>query len=168
MSFSQAATILAKQLRELQRENAVEGISVGLIDDSNIFEWQVIISGPSDTDYEGGIFKAILKFPHDFPLNPPKMKFISEMYHPNIYPDGDVCISILHAPGDDPMHYETADERWRPVHGVQSVLLSVVSMLNEPNTESPANIEAAKLSRENMGEFKKRVRRTVRRSLESL
>ncbi len=96
------------------------------------------------------------------------MKFISDMYHPNIYPDGDVCISILHAPGDDPMHYETADERWRPIHSVQSVLLSVVSMLNEPNAESPANVEAAKLTRENMTEFRRRVRVTVRKSLDAL
>ena len=74
------------------------------------------------TASEGGFFKAELKFPDDFPNNPPKMKFLTKMYHPNIYPDGTVCISILHAPGVDAMNtLESADERWRPILGVEQV-----------------------------------------------
>lgn len=57
------------------------------------------------------------------------MKFSCEMYHPNVYPDGNVCISILHSPGDDPNQYEHASERWSPVQSVEKILLSVVSML---------------------------------------
>lgn len=57
------------------------------------------------------------------------MIFTCEMFHPNIYPDGRVCISILHAPGDDPTGYETSAERWSPVQSVEKILLSVVSML---------------------------------------
>ena len=49
--------------------------------------------------------------------------------HPSVYPDGRVCISILHAPGDDPMGYESSAERWSPVQSVEKILLSVVSML---------------------------------------
>ncbi|KAJ0962362.1 hypothetical protein J5N97_030190 [Dioscorea zingiberensis] len=60
-----------------------------------------------------------------------------------VYPDGRVCISILHAPGDDPNGYELASERWTPVHTVESIVLSIISMLSSPNDESPANIEAA-------------------------
>lgn len=48
---------------------------------------------------------------------------------PAVYPDGRVCISILHAPGDDPMGYESSAERWSPVQSVEKILLSVVSML---------------------------------------
>lgn len=51
------------------------------------------------------------------------------MFHPNIFSDGRVCISILHAPGDDPMGYELSAERWSPVQSVEKILLSVVSML---------------------------------------
>lgn len=54
-----------------------------------------------------------------------------------------MCISILHDPGDDKYGYEQANERWSPVHGVESILLSVISMLSNPNDESPANLEAA-------------------------
>ena len=59
-----------------------------------------------------------------------------------MYPDGRVCISILHTPGDDPLGYETAAERWSPVQSIEKILLSVVSMLAEPNDESGANIDA--------------------------
>ena len=77
------------------------GFSVGLIDDKDFFKWSVCFTGPEDTIYEGGFFKAILTFPPDFPQSPPEMTFITEMWHPNIYPDGKVCISILHNPGVD-------------------------------------------------------------------
>jgi hypothetical protein len=60
-----------------------------------------------------------------------------------VYSNGEVCISILHTPGDDPLHYEKASERWSPVQGVRSVLMSVLSMLAEPNVESGANIEVS-------------------------
>lgn len=79
-----------------------------------------------------------------------------------VYPNGNVCISILHPPGDDPLRYESANERWSPVQGVRSVLLSVLSMLAEPNIESGADIECCKLYRENKPEFERRVREQVR------
>lgn len=71
------------------------------------------------------------------------MRFDPPIFHPNVYPSGDVCISILHAPGEDPLRYEQASERWSPVQGVRSVLMSVLSMLAEPNVESGANIEVS-------------------------
>lgn len=75
------------------------------------------------------MFPAKLVFPPDYPLSPPKMKFTCEIFHPNIFSDGRVCISILHAPGDDPLGYELSAERWSPVQSVEKILLSVVSML---------------------------------------
>jgi len=99
---------------------------------------------------------------------PPKLRFISEMWHPNVYPDGEVCISILHPPGEDKYGYEDAGERWMPVHTVETILLSVISMLSTPNDESPANIESAKEWREDYPAFKKKVQRIVRRSADML
>jgi len=162
---SQASLLLQKQLRELTK-HPVEGFSAGLVDDANIFEWQVLIVGPPDTLYEGGFFKAILKFPQDYPLNPPKMTFTSEIWHPNVYSHGDVCISILHPPGEDKYGYESASERWLPIHTVESILISVISMLSSPNSDSPANIDAAKEWREDRDTFKKKVSRCVRKSQE--
>ncbi|KAJ0489455.1 putative ubiquitin-conjugating enzyme E2, ubiquitin-conjugating enzyme/RWD [Helianthus annuus] len=68
---------------------------------------------------DGGFFNAIMTFPPNYPNSPPTVRFTSEVWHPNVYPDGKVCISILHPPGDDPNGYELASERWTPVHTVR-------------------------------------------------
>lgn len=82
-----------------------------------------------------------------------------------VYPNGDVCISILHPPEDDKYGYESAAERWSPVQTPETILLSVISMLSSPNDESPANVDAAKMLREDPKEFKRRCRKVVRESL---
>lgn len=73
-----------------------------------------------------------------------------------------VCISILHAPGDDPNHYEKASERWSPIQSVEKILISVMSMLAEPNDESPANVDAARMWRERRADYEKLVREKTR------
>ena len=90
------------------------------------------------------------------------------IYYLIVYPNGQVCISILHPPGEDPNHYEQATERWSPVQSVEKILLSVISMLAEPNDESPANLDAAKMWRTDREEYKRRVRKTVEQSLASV
>ncbi|ONM36567.1 Ubiquitin-conjugating enzyme E2 7 [Zea mays] len=147
---SQASLLLQKQLRDLAK-HPVDGFSAGLVDDSNVFEWQVTIIGPPDTLYDGGYFNAIMSFPENYPNSPPSVRFTSEMWHPN-----------------DPSGYELASERWTPVHTVESIVLSIISMLSSPNDESAANIEAAKEWRDKREDFKKRVRRIVRKSQEML
>nr|GMC65625.1 ubiquitin-conjugating enzyme E2 7 [Ipomoea batatas] len=166
-SLSQAILLLQKQLKDLCK-NPVDGFSAGLVDENNLFEWSVTIIGPPDTLYEGGFFNAIMSFPQNYPNSPPTVRFTSEIWHPNVYSDGKVCISILHPPGDDPNGYELASERWSPVHTVESIVLSIISMLSSPNDESPANVEAAKEWRENRDEFRKKVSRCVRRSQEMM
>ena len=97
------------------------------------------------------------------------MKFITEMWHPNIYPDGKVCISILHPPGVDQFNeLEKAEERWRPVLGVEQILISVISMLNEPNIESPANIDASVMFRDHREKYEQKVRELVLKSMEDI
>ena len=83
--------------------------------------------------------------------------------HAQVYKDGRVCISILHPPGDD--GEEKAEERWRPIIGIEQILLSVVSMLSDPNCASPANVEAALMWRTDRKGFNKMVRKCVRVSL---
>ncbi|KAF2458568.1 ubiquitin-conjugating enzyme/RWD-like protein [Lineolata rhizophorae] len=150
----------------MQTDKDIPGISCGLVD-SNVFEWDVMLMINDDCKYYGGgFFRARLSFPQDYPLMPPKMRFITPIYHPNIYSNGEVCISILHPPEDDKYGYETAAERWSPVQTPETILLSVISMLSDPNFESPANVEAASMWRDNEKEFKKKVRKCVRDSLE--
>ncbi|KAJ5125164.1 ubiquitin-conjugating enzyme E2 15 [Penicillium atrosanguineum] len=165
MATSPAGRMLSRQLQQMQSDKDIPGISCGLVD-SNVFEWEVMLMISDDVKlYGGGFFRARLTFPIEYPHMPPKMKFESPLFHPNIYPNGDVCISILHPPEEDKYGYESAAERWSPVQTPETILLSVISMLSSPNDESPANVEAARLWRENPAEFKKRVRRCVRESL---
>jgi len=164
---SNCSLLLRRQLLELTKK-PVEGFSAGLLDEGNLLEWEIIIIGPSDTLYEGGILKARLTFPPEYPLLPPSMKFLTPMWHPNVYPDGTLCISILHPPGEDQYGYESASERWLPIHTVESILVSVISLLSAypPPTDSPANVDAAKEVRENLTAYRKKVLRLVRRSAE--
>ena len=114
-------------------------------------------------------------------------KYMYQLQHTDeqlVYPSGEVCISstfapplplsaayftnvteVLHPPEEDKYGYESAAERWSPVQTPETILLSVISMLSSPNDESPANVEAARLWREDTREFKKRCRANVRASL---
>ncbi|XP_038646618.1 ubiquitin-conjugating enzyme E2 R2 isoform X2 [Scyliorhinus torazame] len=115
MTSSQKALML--ELKSLQEE-PVEGFRITLVDESDLYNWEVAIFGPPNTLYEGGYFK-----------------------------NGDVCISILHPPVDDPQSGELPSERWNPTQNVRTILLSVISLLNEPNTFSPANVDASVMFR---------------------
>ena len=84
---------LQRELKQLNQDTDLP-FTVGIHQD-NIFHWNIIIEGEEETIYEGGIFQASMEFPDDYPMSPPKMTFTSPMFHPNIYPDGIVCISIL-------------------------------------------------------------------------
>ena len=129
----------------------------------NFYKWDVLLIGPPDTIFDGAIIKAEINFPEDYPNSPPKFKFITNLYHPNIYPDGKVCISILNE-GVDQFEYESISERWNPSHSVNSILMSILSMLSAPNFESPANIDASKLWRDNFDAYKKIVYKIVAES----
>ncbi|XP_018006893.1 ubiquitin-conjugating enzyme E2 R2 [Hyalella azteca] len=146
MPSSSAVRALSLEYRSLQEE-PVEGFSVKLLNDDNLFEWEVAIYGPPDTLYQGGYFKAHMRFPMDYPYSPPSVRFLTKVWHPNVYENGDLCISILHPPVDDPQSGELPCERWNPTQNVRTVLLSVISLLNEPNTYSPANVDASVMYR---------------------
>ncbi|KNZ44609.1 hypothetical protein VP01_89g11 [Puccinia sorghi] len=197
MASNPSAVLLRKQLAEF-RKRPVEGFSAGLVDDNDVYEWDITIFGPAHGELietcllwrfsDGAFLRARMSFPAEFPLLPPKLRFTTQMWHPNsndslplnksflaegltadfflVYPDGTVCISILHPPGNDEYGYEDAGERWLPVHTIESILVSVTSLLasENPNTESPANIDAAKELRDDPASYKKRVRRLARKS----
>jgi ubiquitin-conjugating enzyme E2 G1 len=106
------------------------------------------------------MLEGYIIFPQSFPNEPPVIQFISKMFHPNIYTDGKVCMSILHDSRVDNF-YDKVEEKWLPVHTIQSIVLSMILIIQDPNIESPANIEAAKLFRENKKDYFKKVRRSL-------
>ncbi|KAG0679233.1 hypothetical protein C6P40_003672 [Pichia californica] len=163
-NYNTAHKRLLRELKELI-DHPVEGIIASPVSDDDLFNWRCVISGPVDTPYEYGIFEALLTFPKDYPLSPPKMKFLTPILHPNIYKNGKVCISILHESGNDPLNYESADERWGPLQSIEKILLSVSSMIADPNPNSPADVDAAKLWRDNRDKYTAIVKQQVLDSL---
>ncbi|PWY90825.1 ubiquitin-protein ligase [Aspergillus heteromorphus CBS 117.55] len=135
------------------------------INEENILTWTIglIVLNP-DSLYYGGYFKAVMKFPSNYPYSPPEFQFLRPLYHPNIYKDGRLCISILHAPGEDAMSGELASERWSPAQRVESVLISIISLLDDAEISSPANVDASVMLRKDFDRYKEIVRQNVEES----
>jgi len=134
------------------------------LNSDNLFEWRVFIEGPKDTFYDGGVFQLLMKFPNDYPMSPPVVQFTSEFWHPNVYTDGKVCISILHPPGHDEMSGELPGERWLPTQTVTTILLSIISLLSAPNISSPANVDASVEWRKDKELYSKRIAQLVEKA----
>ncbi|XP_075249236.1 ubiquitin-conjugating enzyme E2 R2-like [Convolutriloba macropyga] len=161
-----AAKRLTQEIADLRKQKTA-GFIVD-VDESNIFKWNVRIFGPPDTLYEGGYFKGVMEFPADYPFSPPKFKFITKMWHPNIYHDsGEVCISILHSPVPDQQSGEKAEERWRPTQEARTIILSVISLFSCPNTFSPANVDASVMYRKWCNKEDDRYVKIIRKQVES-
>lgn len=166
---STAASLLLRQYRELtDPKKAIPSFHIELEDDSNIFVWNIgVMVLNEESIYHGGYFKAQMRFPEDFPFSPPQFRFTPAIYHPNVYRDGRLCISILHQSGD-PMTDEPDAETWSPVQTVESVLISIVSLLEDPNISSPANVDAAVDYRKNPDQYKQKVKMEVERSKQDI
>mmetsp|Transcript_45933 Transcript_45933/g.117457 ORF Transcript_45933/g.117457 Transcript_45933/m.117457 type:complete len:179 (-) Transcript_45933:302-838(-) len=120
--------------------SAEPGISA-FPDGDNIFSWLGTVKGGADTVYEGLSYKLSLKFPADYPFKPPHVKFETPCFHPNVDQYGNICLDIL-------------KEKWSPAYSVKTLLVSLQSLLGEPNNDSPLNGYAAKLW-ENQEEYRK-------------
>lgn len=119
--------------------------------EDNIQLWCAVILGPPGTIFEGGTFSLTLKFKDTYPINPPEIKFISKMFHPNIYEDGSLCLDLLQM-------------KWSPTYDVYGILVSIQSLLDDPNVNSPANTKAADLFTKDYEAYKEKVRETVKLS----
>ncbi|KAI9810007.1 MAG: Ubiquitin-conjugating enzyme E2 C [Phylliscum demangeonii] len=110
--------------------------------DGNLMKWTGTIIGPEETPYAGLKFKLTFRFPVTYPFQPPALTFKTPIYHPNVDFSGRICLDIL-------------ADKWSAVYNVQTVLLSVQSLLGEPNNSSPLNAQAAELWDEDPAEFKR-------------
>ncbi|XP_061762713.1 ubiquitin-conjugating enzyme E2 D4 isoform X1 [Nerophis ophidion] len=96
----------------------------------SVFHWQATIMGPSDSPYQNGVFFLTIHFPTDYPFKPPKVAFTTKIYHPNINSNGSICLDILRS-------------QWSPALTVSKVLLSICSLLCDPNPDDPLVPEIA-------------------------
>lgn len=117
----------------------------------DLMTWRCILPGKKDTLWEGGFFPLTMHFTEDFPSKPPKCKFPANFFHPNVYPSGTVCLSILNE-----------DTGWRPAITVKQILLGVQELLDEPNANDPAQTEAYTLFVQDKESYKHRVKEQMK------
>jgi len=143
LTGSQARQRLVRDFKNLQKDppNGINAAPEG----DDIFAWVGIVQGPKCTPWEGGAFKLSMAFPMDYPMKPPEIAFITPIFHPNVYANGALCIDILQA-------------AWAPVYDVGAILLSIQSLLNDPNPDSPADATAANLWQNDRREYFRKVR----------
>ena len=103
-----------------------------------------------------------MRFSSEYPYQPPVFRFLTkDIVHPNVYQGGNLCISILHRPGEDEQSGELANERWNVLHGVESVLRSVLLLMDDPEINSPANVDASVLYRDHRPEYNRLAKELV-------
>ncbi|KAL8283211.1 hypothetical protein RQP46_005989 [Phenoliferia psychrophenolica] len=100
-------------------------------DTLNLKVWDVGVPGKDGTLWEGGVFTLTVTFPDDYPSKPPKCTFPKGFFHPNVYPSGNVCLSILNE-----------EKAWKPSITLKQILLGIQELLNDPNLNDPAQEES--------------------------
>ncbi|TQS33258.1 hypothetical protein Golomagni_06404 [Golovinomyces magnicellulatus] len=163
-----AAAARQRLLNEYKGFSKEKWVNIEL-DKDNIFKWSIslIVVNPESV-FDGAYLKAEMGFTDKYPYAPPTFKFLQSIYHPNIYPDGKVCISILHAAGEDEQSGELACERWSSIQSVESVLRSILLLLDDPEITSPANVDASVMYRDDRAAYREKASETVRISQKSI
>jgi len=137
-----------KELADLQKDPPTN-ISAGPIGE-DLFKWTSTIMGPEGTVYHGGVFFLNIQFPADYPFKPPKINFVTKIYHPNINRNGAICLDIL-------------KDQWSPALTISRVLLSISSLLADPNPDDPLVPEAAQEFKTNRPKFDATAREWVQK-----
>lgn len=121
---------ITKEWKDLEKDPP-SSCSAGPVGD-DLFHWQATLMGPTDSPYAGGVFSLNVFFPTDYPFKAPKVQFVTKIYHPNINSNGGICLDIL-------------KDQWSPALTISKVLLSVCSLLTDPNPDDPLVPEIARL-----------------------
>jgi len=111
----------------------------------DMFHWQATIMGPSDSPFAGGVFLVNIHFPPDYPFKPPKVSFRTKVFHPNINSNGSICLDIL-------------KEQWSPALTISKVLLSICSLLTDPNPDDPLVPEIAHMYKTDRAKYESTAR----------
>jgi ubiquitin-conjugating enzyme E2 N len=122
----------------------VAGISATPYQD-NLRYFAVAIEGPVDSPYERGVFQLELFLPADYPMAPPKVRFLTKIYHPNVDKLGRICLDIL-------------KDKWSPALQIRTVLLSIQALLSAPNPDDPLDNNVAEVWKNDEAEAIRRAR----------
>ena len=130
---------ITKELKDIEKDPPTN-CSAGPHNPSDMFNWQASIIGPENSPYQGGVFFLCIKFPTDYPFKPPKVSFTTKIYHPNINSNGSICLDIL-------------KDQWSPALTISKVLLSISSLLTDPNPDDPFVPDIANLYKADRGKY---------------
>lgn len=137
---------LLKEIQEVNISNN-ETCKAWPVNENNLHKWKGQIMGPKGSPYEGGVFELDIEFPSDFPFKPPKVHMKTPIYHPNIA-NGSICLDIL-------------KDQWSPVLTINKVLLSICSLLTDPNPNDPLDSTAARNYKDDKAKYEKIAREFV-------
>ncbi|KAL6524090.1 E2 ubiquitin-protein ligase peroxin 4 [Orobanche minor] len=122
---------LFKEYKEVQREKVADPDIQLVCDESNIFKWTALVKGPSETPFEGGVFQLVFSVPEQYPLQPPQVRFLTKIFHPNVhFKTGEICLDIL-------------KNAWSPAWTLQSVCRAIIALMAHPEPDSPLNCDSA-------------------------
>ncbi len=130
---------ITRELNELQKDPP-SNCSAGPANENDIFDWKATIIGPEGSPYAGGLFHLVIQFPPDYPFKPPKVQFVTKIFHPNINSNGGICLDIL-------------KDQWSPALSIGKVLLSISSLLTDANPNDPLVPDVARLYVQNRQEY---------------
>jgi ubiquitin-conjugating enzyme E2 D/E len=130
---------ITRELNELQRDPP-SNCSAGPANENEIYDWKATIIGPEGSPYAGGLFHLVIQFPPDYPFKPPKVQFVTKIFHPNINSNGGICLDIL-------------KDQWSPALSIGKVLLSISSLLTDANPNDPLVPDIARLYVQNRQEY---------------
>jgi ubiquitin-conjugating enzyme E2 I len=114
---------------------------------TNMMTWTCGIPGKAATPWEGGLYKVEMVFTDDYPSKPPLCKFKPVIFHPNVYPSGRICLSIL-----------DESKSWQPTITIKQILLGIQDLLNSPNNDDPAQREPHQLLKSSKVQYEQRIR----------
>jgi ubiquitin-conjugating enzyme E2 D/E len=127
---------IKKELEDMQK-TPPDNCSAGLID-GDLFNWQATIMGPEGSPYHGGVFNLRITLPADYPFKAPRIVFTTKIYHCNINSNGSICLDIL-------------KDKWSPALTISKALLSICSLMDDPNPNDPLVPEIANLLTKDKG-----------------
>lgn len=151
----QRSSRLKKEITQLLK-NPSDGISCYPNDD-DMTSFTANIIGPRGTPYDGGVFELEVKIPERYPFEPPKIRFITPVYHPNIDSGGRICMDLLKMPPKG---------GWKPTINLENLLSAVRLLLGNPNPDDPLEVEIAEEYRSNKSEFERKARKLTLEAME--
>ena len=114
-------------------EDPPANCTAGPVDPADLFKWNATITGPENSAFEGGLFFLSITFPQEYPFVPPKVNFKTPIFHPNIHSSsGNICLDIL-------------KDQWSPALTISKVLISIASLLTDPNPDDPLVFDIAEM-----------------------